>query len=70
MILQDGGDDAAVAARLTEVYDKLSNMGAASADARASKILHGLGFTPVMQVRFKEGVSFHIKKGSECGLKN
>lgn len=46
-----GDDDAKVASRLNEVYERLNTIGAASADARASKILHGLGFTPAMQGR-------------------
>ena len=47
----DDKDDAKMAARLTEVYDRLNTIGASSANARASKILHGLGFTPAMQER-------------------
>ncbi|QDZ24033.1 ABC transporter [Chloropicon primus] len=45
------GEDSKIASRLTEVYDRLNTIGASSADARASKILHGLGFTPAMQGR-------------------
>lgn len=37
--------------RLNEVYERMQEINAASADARASKILHGLGFTKVMQAR-------------------
>lgn len=48
---EDTKDDGKMAARLTEIYEKLTNMGASSANARASKILHGLGFTPAMQER-------------------
>lgn len=34
-----------------QVYERMQEINAASADARASKILHGLGFTKVMQSR-------------------
>jgi ATP-binding cassette subfamily F protein 1 len=40
-----------LAARLTEIYEKMAEIGGASAEARASKILHGLGFSKVMQGR-------------------
>lgn len=33
-----------------EIYDRMAQIGADSAESRASKILHGLGFTDVMQV--------------------
>lgn len=47
----DGGDDDAdLAARLTAIYERMAELGGASAESRASKILHGLGFTEVMQV--------------------
>ena len=39
--------------RLTEIYDELSGMGADRAEAKARKILAGLGFNPEMQVRGK-----------------
>lgn len=42
-------DDEDLAGRLTEVYDRMAEIGGASAEARASKILHGLGFTEAMQ---------------------
>jgi ATP-binding cassette subfamily F protein 1 len=44
-------DADAAGARLNEVYEALAEKGAATAEARASKILHGLGFTPAMQAR-------------------
>lgn len=50
----DGGDhddDTDLAHRLTEIYDRMAEIGAASAESRASKILHGLGFTEAMLVR-------------------
>ncbi|CAL8461952.1 g1483 [Coccomyxa elongata] len=37
--------------RLAEIYERLAEMGADSAKSRASKILHGLGFTETMQRR-------------------
>lgn len=37
--------------RLTEIYERMNEMGASTAEARASKILHGLGFTEQMQQR-------------------
>ena len=40
-----------MAARLTEIYERMAEIGAASAESRASKILHGLGFTQAMQKR-------------------
>ena len=43
-------DDADLAARLTEIYERMGELGGPSAESRASKILHGLGFTEVMQV--------------------
>lgn len=43
-------DDADLAHRLTQIYDRMAEINAASAESRASKILHGLGFTEVMQV--------------------
>ena len=36
---------------LLQVYERMQEINAASAEARASKILHGLGFTEVMQKR-------------------
>ncbi len=36
---------------LRQVYERMQEINAASAEARASKILHGLGFTKVMQAR-------------------
>lgn len=43
-------DDTDLAHRLTQIYDRMAEINAASAESRASKILHGLGFTEVMQV--------------------
>ncbi|KAK9798586.1 hypothetical protein WJX73_004190 [Symbiochloris irregularis] len=37
--------------RLAAIYERMQEIGASSAEARASKILHGLGFTEVMQKR-------------------
>lgn len=45
------GDADADHDRLNEVYERMRVVGASTAEARASKILHGLGFTEVMQKR-------------------
>ncbi|CAI9301983.1 unnamed protein product [Lactuca saligna] len=45
------------AEELAELYDKLQIMGSDSAEARASKILAGLGFTTVMQHRTTQSFS-------------
>lgn len=37
--------------RLNAIYERMAEIGGASAEARASKILHGLGFTEPMQKR-------------------
>lgn len=37
--------------RLMDVYDRLDDISADTAEARAAYILHGLGFTPDMQVK-------------------
>ncbi|WIA09051.1 hypothetical protein OEZ85_008465 [Tetradesmus obliquus] len=37
--------------RLNEIYERMQEVGASTAESRASKILHGLGFTPAMQRR-------------------
>ncbi|KAE8585472.1 hypothetical protein XENTR_v10021319 [Xenopus tropicalis] len=47
--LEKGDDNAAE--RLEKVYEELRAMGAASAEAKARRILAGLGFTPEMQDR-------------------
>ena len=41
----------AVMDRLQQVYDRLDEMDASTAEVRASRILHGLGFTPAMQAK-------------------
>uniref|UniRef100_K3WZQ2 ABC transporter domain-containing protein n=1 Tax=Globisporangium ultimum (strain ATCC 200006 / CBS 805.95 / DAOM BR144) TaxID=431595 RepID=K3WZQ2_GLOUD len=41
--------DATLDDRLNEVYEQLSTMNASAAEARARRILHGLGFDPDMQ---------------------
>ncbi|KIY94299.1 hypothetical protein MNEG_13664 [Monoraphidium neglectum] len=46
---EPGFDADAASHRLNEVYEAMAERGAATAESRASKILHGLGFTPVMQ---------------------
>jgi ATP-binding cassette, subfamily F, member 1 len=49
--LQVDDEDGGVSDRLNEIYERMNELGSASAEARASKILHGLGFTEVMQRR-------------------
>ncbi len=34
-----------------DVYERLDDMNADTAEARAAYILHGLGFTPAMQTK-------------------
>ncbi|XP_071696656.1 ABC transporter F family member 4 [Rutidosis leptorrhynchoides] len=46
--VDDGADNAE---KLTELYEKLNLMGSDAAEAQASKILAGLGFTKAMQDR-------------------
>lgn len=53
----EGDDDEDMGSRLTEIYERLNELGAASAEARASKILHGLGFTKKMQQRSTQSFS-------------
>ncbi|PNW88567.1 hypothetical protein CHLRE_01g034950v5 [Chlamydomonas reinhardtii] len=43
--------------RLNEVYERMAQIGASSAESRASKILHGLGFTEGMQRRSTQSFS-------------
>jgi ATP-binding cassette subfamily F protein 2 len=44
-------DQETVVDRLTQIYERLEDMDAATAEVRASKILHGLGFSPEMQAK-------------------
>lgn len=51
----DDDDTAGVAAdeaKLSDIYGRLGQIGAASAEARAATILNGLGFSTDVQVRF------------------
>ena len=47
----DKGPNEALDVRLGEVYEQMSQIGASSAEARARRILFGLGFDKEMQVR-------------------
>lgn len=49
--LDAGDEDPKKVARLQEVYDKMEQIGAASAESKARRILYGLGFSPDMQVQ-------------------
>jgi len=45
----DEDEQEALNQRLQALYERLDELDAATAEARASAILHGLGFTPKMQ---------------------
>ena len=47
----------AAQARLNEVYERMGQIAGSTAESRASKILHGLGFTDVMQKRSTQSFS-------------
>jgi ATP-binding cassette subfamily F protein 2 len=46
---EDTPEQAELSTRLSEIYERLEEMGAATAEARASQILFGLGFDAAMQ---------------------
>jgi len=46
-----GYDADAANHRLNEIYERMNEMGAATAESRAARILHGLGFTDQMRKR-------------------
>eukprot|EP00873_Tetraselmis_striata_P005920 jgi/Tetstr1/426184/TSEL_016509.t1 len=46
-----GREDEEASDRLNAIYERMSELGSSSAEARASRILHGLGFDPAMQAR-------------------
>lgn len=50
-------DDADTGEKLAELYEKLNLMGSDAAEAQASKILAGLGFTKAMQTRATKSFS-------------
>ena len=49
--IDSGDEDPAKFTRLQEVLDELNNIGAASAEAKARRILFGLGFDGEMQTK-------------------
>ena len=49
--LDEGSEDEKVSARLAEVYEELNSMGADGAEAKARRILYGLGFDVEMQTK-------------------
>ncbi|OAP02910.1 hypothetical protein AXX17_AT3G49070 [Arabidopsis thaliana] len=53
----DGEDDDDTGEKLAELYDRLQILGSDAAEAQASKILAGLGFTKDMQVRATQSFS-------------
>ncbi|KAL6541525.1 ABC transporter F member 4 [Orobanche gracilis] len=54
---EDGGDGHGVGQKLAELYEKLQLLGSDVAEAQASKILAGLGFTAQMQARTTKSFS-------------
>jgi ATP-binding cassette, subfamily F, member 2 len=51
-LLDEGSEEVEDAMdRLNQIYDRLEELDAATAEARASRILSGLGFTPEMQAK-------------------
>jgi ATP-binding cassette subfamily F protein 2 len=48
---EDTPEQGELAARLSEVHERLDEMGAATAESRASQILFGLGFDAAMQAK-------------------
>ena len=51
-LMLNRADDPRLSERLAQIYTSLSDIEADRAPAKAAVILHGLGFTPDMQVRF------------------
>eukprot|EP00250_Pteridium_aquilinum_P005304 c15419_g1_i1 orf=75-2243(+) len=51
LTLDNDDDDPDAPEKLTEIYEKLQEMNSDAAEAHASKILAGLGFTKAMQTR-------------------
>jgi ATP-binding cassette subfamily F protein 1 len=49
--IDEGNESLKKLNRLQEIYDELSAMGADSAEAKARRILYGLGFDPEMQTK-------------------
>eukprot|EP00112_Aurelia_sp_Birch-Aquarium-sp1_P013686 Seg2915.2 transcript_id=Seg2915.2/GoldUCD/mRNA.D3Y31 product="ATP-binding cassette sub-family F member 2" protein_id=Seg2915.2/GoldUCD/D3Y31 len=45
------GDDGPTHDRLLEVYERLDELDSSKAEVTAARILHGLGFTPSMQIK-------------------
>eukprot|EP00898_Chlorokybus_atmophyticus_P002690 jgi/Chlat1/3421/Chrsp23S00273 len=55
----EGHEDpaAVIGERLNEIYERMNEIGGEAAEAKASKILHGLGFTEAMQNRSTKSFS-------------
>jgi ATP-binding cassette, subfamily F, member 2 len=49
--LAQGDDAEEISNTLCEIYERLDDMDASTANARAGKLLFGLGFTPEMQAK-------------------
>jgi len=67
LVPQHDEDDGDLAHRLTQIYDRMAEINAASAESRASKILHGLGFTEVMQVGTVIGCVVKVRVEPDVG---
>eukprot|EP01029_Cantina_marsupialis_P009962 TRINITY_DN228_c1_g3_i1.p1 TRINITY_DN228_c1_g3~~TRINITY_DN228_c1_g3_i1.p1 ORF type:complete len:591 (+),score=231.02 TRINITY_DN228_c1_g3_i1:70-1842(+) len=50
-ITESGDDSDEATDRLMQIYERLDELCAADAESRAAKILHGLGFSPAMQIK-------------------
>ena len=53
--------------RLNEVYDRMGIIAGSTAESRASKILHGLGFSEKMQKRSTQSFRCHAGQGACVG---
>eukprot|EP00192_Tetraselmis_astigmatica_P006885 CAMPEP_0117674336 /NCGR_PEP_ID=MMETSP0804-20121206/14980_1 /TAXON_ID=1074897 /ORGANISM="Tetraselmis astigmatica, Strain CCMP880" /LENGTH=731 /DNA_ID=CAMNT_0005483191 /DNA_START=42 /DNA_END=2237 /DNA_ORIENTATION=+ len=51
MSMEESAKDEESAPRLNAIYERMNELGSSTAEARASRILHGLGFSPSMQAR-------------------
>ena len=63
-------ESAALGADLTRVYEELEQEGNSTAEARASRILHGLGFNEAMRARSTKSFSggWRMRISLACAL--
>ena len=59
-------DAEAAQERLNEVYDRMGVISGSTAESRASKILHGLGFSEKMQKRSTQSFRFGRLERMPC----